>query len=121
VSNCDGRCCAVFYLPVNHYEAGRWPYFSEGEQIAGMVVSLTPVAAELRRVRFGIPYPFRAYHAYTCVHWDEDTRLCREYETRPLMCSEFPYDSPCPHGCGYALRPGRMQEYRRSQNARRLE
>lgn len=31
---------------------------------------------------------------------DPATRLCREYESRPTMCSEFPYGSDCPSGCG---------------------
>jgi Fe-S-cluster containining protein len=65
-----------------------------------MVIPLTHEEARERRGRFGIegePDPDRDYFA--CRHWDEETRLCGNYENRPEMCRAFPYGKPCEHGC----------------------
>jgi Fe-S-cluster containining protein len=37
---------------------------------------------------------------YTCRHHDTETGDCRIYETRPMMCSEYPYGNECAiEGC----------------------
>lgn len=44
---------------------------------------------------------------FRCTHFDESTRLCDSYETRPGMCRDYPralLDQPQPEllpGCGY--------------------
>lgn len=32
---------------------------------------------------------------YTCRHWNKETRLCMEYESRPGLCRDFPYGKKC--------------------------
>ncbi len=41
--------------------------------------------------------------AWSCVAWDRQTRLCREYEQRPDVCRGYPYGNPCrvDAGCDY--------------------
>lgn len=39
---------------------------------------------------------------YTCKHFDMTTRNCTNYENRPTMCRDYPYDRKCDHkGCTY--------------------
>ena len=39
---------------------------------------------------------------FTCRFWDEETRLCLIYQSRPQMCRDFPdaYSGPCSF-CGW--------------------
>lgn len=45
--------------------------------------------------------------AWSCVAWDRQTGLCREYEKRPQVCRDYPYGNPCQadvgggEGCNY--------------------
>lgn len=47
---------------------------------------------------------------FTCTHFDEETRRCDSYETRPGMCRDYPralLDQPAPElfeACGYRAR-----------------
>ena len=71
-----GRCCAAFPLP------------SDPEpQIVAMVVPLSPEDALARLATFGVPGPFTE-PLYTCVHWDEETGRCRDYDRRPSFCRD---------------------------------
>lgn len=103
--SCAGRCCAVFALPTDaipRLEAGA--NGDDGPFILDMIVPLTPTKARSRLKRLGydddpdVTKP-AGKRWFTCRHWDEETRLCDEYNQRPEMCRDFPYGLDCPHGC----------------------
>lgn len=91
---CAGHCCRVFSLPYGPGElaevAGK---VRDGEQIAAMVIYLGHGPASAFP---GAP-PLDPSHFYTCSNHDPVTGDCRAYESRPSMCSDFPYGKPCPY------------------------
>lgn len=101
-NGCSGLCCAAFSLPER---PEKLPEIAgdEGEQIAAMVIPLTAAEARERYEAFGgtdpEQFPADGTLFFTCRNWDEVTRLCAIYETRPDMCRKFPYGNGCPHGC----------------------
>jgi Fe-S-cluster containining protein len=99
---CAGDCCVAF--PLSSPLSNLWVNqgVEDGLDILMMIVPLTLEEAANRRARFGVdqaivddggPY-------YRCIHWDETTRLCTNYDNRPAMCRYYPYGHPCEHGCG---------------------
>lgn len=34
---------------------------------------------------------------FTCAHFDAQTRGCNIYQTRPIMCRDYPYGRKCEH------------------------
>lgn len=83
---------------VNHPEE-----IVDGPYIADMLVPLTHDEAEARAKRFSVAPPDKDTQFYSCRHWNEDTRLCMAYESRPGMCRKYPYDRACNFGCGLVL------------------
>lgn len=105
-ATCPGLCCAAFYWPrTMTYMRKNKGRMYDGDQIAAMLIPLTPKEARERHERFGgtkgdgFRWKDRGHH-FTCRNWDEETRLCRVYKDRPTMCRDFPYGKQCPHGCG---------------------
>lgn len=102
---CQGNCCAVFYFPstLTALNEGRREIIRDGEYIADMLIELTNGEAVLRAESFGFEAPGISEasegHFFTCRHWDEETKLCGDYENRPAMCREYPYSKQCAHGC----------------------
>lgn len=118
MSGCTGNCCAVFHwsTPPEKLRA-RWtgvmgPLTEEESRmerdalyIADMLVPLSPSQAIQRFQDFGFApdagkdFDLRDWldrdTAYTCRHWDEQTKLCTAYEDRPKMCADYPYGQPC--------------------------
>lgn len=101
VSGCSGSCCVAFPLGITHEELTSEPErFTDGEYILDMVIPLTAEEAAARAEEFGTVLqgegPF-----FACRHWNELSRLCMAYESRPLMCSNYPYarKGGCEHGC----------------------
>lgn len=105
--SCDGTCCTVFTYPRTPEELREkpWEHYpsqADAHYIADMLIPLTTEEAQERRAIFGgseiaddSTTPF-----YTCKHWNEDTRLCNNYEDRPQMCAEYPYTKTC-DSCGF--------------------
>lgn len=126
VSGCDGRCCSVFNYSATLDEL-RARDTDEARYLVDMLIPLTPEQAKERALRFGATPPpgytldqwAAAGQAYTCRHWDEDTRLCTAYETRPKMCSDYPYARRCEHGCGCYAPQTVIDEYLKYEEARR--
>jgi Fe-S-cluster containining protein len=107
VPTCDGRCCAVFPLPAAIPGSIHIDTFADGYQIGEMVRPLTldEATQRYRALDFGdLPQHFARYFLFTCRNWDETTHLCTVYDTRPAMCSDYPYDLACDH-CGYQVTP----------------
>lgn len=113
---CTGACCAVFEF--RDPQLPGWEDVGDGEFIADMLIPLDLVTAAERMERFGAAYWADQVHhdwegrsikspsrrLYTCRHWDEDTKLCGAYESRPTMCAEYPYYADdCDYKCGYKL------------------
>lgn len=105
-NGCTGQCCVAF--PLNA-ELADIPG-DEGDLLRSMLVALSPGDAQERMDSF---YPGSRVSTrdrddrepwvyYRCVHWDEETRLCRIYEDRPQMCRDFPGygdGAACEYGC----------------------
>lgn len=107
-ATCPGYCCAAFYWPWTlRQQRERASRAYDGEQIAEMLIPLTPKEARERYERFSgtkarpgtFTWEARGHH-FTCKNWDEETRLCTIYEDRPTMCRDYPYGQECQHGCG---------------------
>lgn len=116
---CPGHCCAAFSLPFTPTElALRFTRLVDGTMVAAMAIPLThEQAVERNRANGGQTDIAPAANWYTCRYWDEETKLCRNYEGRPAMCSEYPYGKKCEHGCGLAT--GKPQDGRRSLRRKR--
>jgi Fe-S-cluster containining protein len=104
--DCPGYCCAGFYLPYTISELhAKAPTLQDGQQIAEMVIPLTPKQANERLDAVGVapgrgrPTWKNRGHHFTCKHWDETTMLCTIYAERPEMCRTYPNGRECQH-CG---------------------
>ena len=115
---CTGQCCAAFPLPYTREEfLGHLGYIDQGQMIYDMIRPLTPDSAAQRMDAFNHNIGDATNeHLFTCVHWDDRTRLCRVYDQRPKMCRDYPYwgtnedgtrgePSACGY-CGYRVSDG---------------
>jgi Fe-S-cluster containining protein len=107
-NTCAGACCAVFPMHLGQAPFRRKGELSaENEYILDMLIPLTRRQALARSRRLGYPDPPKwashKYGLFTCRHWDEETRLCGAYESRPAMCRDYPYGRPCERGCSYQV------------------
>lgn len=105
---CDGSCCAAFPINRGRDRLGD-PNTTDGDLLHFMLRRLTTQEATERREAFGLTAPVVSYEYdewFSCIYWDEESRLCSIYENRPHMCSGYP-DYPgtessstkCDHGC----------------------
>lgn len=106
--NCQGDCCVAFRVPytMEELEAGDVGDQDQAEAfvLAEMLEPLTLQEFMDRQDEFVLGARTRVTeeddgHLYKCKKWDEETRLCTDYENRPPMCRTFPYDKPCRYGC----------------------
>ncbi len=104
----------MFYFPTSppeiHEKLADGINYIDGEYIANMLIPLTLDQARERAERFGITVPSYEFLGnrwkkdtplYTCKHWNEETRLCSAYDSRPTMCAKYPYEGICEH-CGWS-------------------
>lgn len=115
-NGCTGQCCAVFYVPWHKDElAATTPIDPDDVTLKQMLIPLTRREVRARRAKFGISPTTLGEdtegHWYKCRHWDEDTRLCTIYDSRPTMCRDFPYARKCDYGCDYRPPPSIIQQY----------
>lgn len=123
---CNGNCCVVFFpggataetVAVEKKALAEGNIEGTPEQlfVVDMLVPLTGKEAAERYLRL-VPVeqrnvqhltsfldPEQEGRHFTCRHFDEETRKCREYANRPGMCSLYPYyrttHRQCEHGCG---------------------
>src|SRR3954467_12700015 len=96
MDRCTGHCCERFYLPFNPVQlqdkALKNPDDKQLQQVAGMVTHLeteTVYHPTLPKLKTG------EKNWYTCKNYIKETHSCGIYETRPNMCKEYPYGSPC--------------------------
>ncbi len=109
---CTGACCTRFAFTGKGTtpeeivgfirENGR-----DGAQIADMILPLYPLipGAEYPTGNVVLEKPVGGGWVFTCKHFNLETRDCGIYESRPEMCREYPYRSPCEHGerCTWSL------------------
>jgi Fe-S-cluster containining protein len=81
------------------------PDIEDGLDLLAMLVPISYEEARERWQRLaGVPADqIRAedpgQELFRCIHWDEHTRRCLNYENRPAMCRWFPYGQACEYGC----------------------
>lgn len=114
MNGCSGACCAAFTLTPDLEECeveGGTRRVDDEAYIADMVVPISVGEALARKVAFGgsVDEGLGGKQWYRCRHWDEGTRLCREYGSRPAMCRDYPYlrGGGCEHGCSCVGRSAR--------------
>jgi Fe-S-cluster containining protein len=111
MSACTGTCCVAFYL--------RRP--STNPVVLEMLLPIDRDEAEQRHRALGdlsVAADLSAGTAteegdgqwYKCKNWDEDTRLCTIYDTRPTMCRDYPYEKGCP-SCSFESDPETVERY----------
>ena len=104
-SSCNGRCCAVFTLSMPLADLTADPdAFADGPYMLDMLIPLNGVQAREREARFDVLESAPDTERFTCRHWDDGTRLCTAYESRPGMCRDYPQGA-CQHGCGCVREP----------------
>lgn len=91
---CTGDCCKVFSLPYTpeqlkeKFDNNRLD--KRDRQVPGMVIYLGQHEKYEGWPTTGLPE-----HLYTCKNFDRETNNCMVYETRPGMCSDYPYGTRC--------------------------
>lgn len=86
MSRCTGHCCRSF--PVCGTTPEEWadPKWygtkQDGAYISDMLIHLGHNGKQ---------------DYYTCRHFNPDTGDCKQYESRPAMCRDYPYGSECEH------------------------
>lgn len=89
VRECTGECCRSF--PVGNMHMVDIQRLATKEGVGGDVHKIAAILIPNGiHARSGQP-------AFTCMHWDETTKRCRNYMHRPRMCSEYPYERTCEH------------------------
>lgn len=126
MSRCSGHCCRVVKIPVPvDWIRMMTPLPENSEMVwvgsrddgtGNMVKIILPkqeaeiVGAMLDPIDSCLERPAwwtegsqpSAGHEYshTCKHWDDVTGDCRNYDERPRMCRDYPYDRACSEaGC----------------------
>ena len=85
VDRCTGHCCKRFPLPYDYEEIQRrQDKIIDGEQIAAMIVPLNKTVDCGDVVK----------HLFTCKNLQSDGD-CSIYDSRPRMCSDYPYGRQC--------------------------
>lgn len=84
-----GACCTNFVIDLDALTDPD-ANIEDGDYIRDMLILGEPTDERHRWFRM------------ECRHFDRETRRCREYESRPVMCRRFPYERPCPfEGCTF--------------------
>jgi Fe-S-cluster containining protein len=103
---CGGDCCRSFDLDKSPVELGR-------ARVHGGICDIVYITDMLVYQGHGVTSPVHGKESgtgkagepaywYGCKHFDDDAGLCTAYESRPRMCSEYPYGQRCRYkGCGY--------------------
>jgi Fe-S-cluster containining protein len=103
MSRCTGHCCKKFYLPYEpdelvefrkRNEGGTIKLAQDNVKVCDMVIPLGPLNGKDVN---GDPYKglVNGYY-YTCKNYKDGN--CSIYETRPYVCSDYPYEG---HTCKY--------------------
>ena len=102
---CTGQCCTIFQIygmTLDELKA-KFPEkdrSADNQAVIDMLVALSPEEQQRRHEATPtVPRPGWVYNPatpfFTCRHFDEATRNCLIYETRPAMCRDYPYGKQC--------------------------
>lgn len=97
-NGCTGGCCKEFWLPFSPEELREKA--RRGDPANGSTMELKRLAEVV------IPLDLAVHGVeveggkatrwpYTCRVWDPETRLCREYDRRPIVCRRHPVSKKC--------------------------
>jgi Fe-S-cluster containining protein len=86
---CGGRCCESFHVSSSPEEIGAYYVESCARIIAGEARAIDWERVLVAEMLVREDEPDEAFVRYTCTHLQANG-LCGIYETRPLMCREFP-------------------------------
>ena len=97
-NGCTGACCREFWLPFDHAELKAKA--ERGEQANGSKLELkrlVEVVVPLDLAEHGVEVEGgkATRWPYTCRVWDPETRLCKEYDRRPIVCRRHPVSKAC--------------------------
>lgn len=96
VNSCTGICCRAFTVGNNETYEQLEERLGTSDDLEMLYIldMIIPVAY------YG---DIQDVPRFTCCYWDPWSGLCTDYDNRPKMCSDFPYDKPCYH-CGLTMR-----------------
>ncbi len=107
-ARCTGRCCEAFFIASSVEELLALAERAETVQERTEIATIAGMIVTVREVFPGDPHPGSddtehtarmAGFVYTCRHYDDRTGNCEIYESRPSMCSSYPYERG---RCGFA-------------------
>ena len=113
---CSGACCTILYIvqdgKMKTYKqlqvlAKRKDALDSTKKIASM---LYPYDFEKNIYGYDVPKNKHKYY-FSCSNFNDETKLCMDYENRPPMCYDFPNgplyspENRCHHeGCDYYIK-----------------
>jgi Fe-S-cluster containining protein len=100
MSQCTGKCCAAFHLPSYDRLMEDPLRIEDGMEIVTMILPLSIEEAKAVQEEEGLDFGLKD-PLFTCRWWNKETRLCMNYDHRPRMCQNYPYENECSHGCGF--------------------
>lgn len=104
MNECNGQCCEKLFFPRTPeeiYESyNKWIMTGKSD-----IDDIDKIGPMLRIVQED--GDLGAW--YTCIHYDNNTKMCMIYDKRPQMCRDYPYDSPCVH-CGWENKEYQQRE-----------
>lgn len=90
-----GQCCEVIWHPeplqVAQAIGRNSDFMKSSPEIIREQIKFELWFGELEPTDTVNAWGQRAYH---CPSWNKETKLCENYEWRPLACSEYPYNEP---------------------------
>ena len=133
ISRCTGHCCRAFTLPVGMAELQEdyqtyleWskdstkkkPRWQDIGIIGPMVIPLGVGHWDsVKEVLQPLKIQDGGRYQYSCKHFDSVAGNCTNYEGRPTMCRNYPYESVCQYAkctrkveCGTEKRDEDKQE-----------
>ena len=98
VPQCTGECCRAF--PLSKLTMLDLHRMSEKVDELSLEKINRPDDDAPKILSMVIPLGKFHMHGsplFTCMHWNQETKLCKNYMNRPKMCSEYPYGRKCEH------------------------
>ena len=89
IKQCTGDCCREF--PISGMTSTELT--KAAERGYPEILAIAAMVVPLNKTKCGAPL-------FTCRHWNTETKRCLIYNSRPLMCSDYPYRGGACETCG---------------------